>query len=215
MIEIFFIIDFLENILIQRPKGSKKRLKSLMSEIKTKCVNNCKQPNFRYIEHIKSDTKYHKLMAKTNDDNVIIGVIVSESYKTERHIWDLITKTSELLKDIEIENKNELNDLKPQIDDLIADFEAKKTGENFDNKFRETFSKVENMIKKAEDSSMDLVGICTTTDDILDDAVVFNEDGGELYKASYWYNKKVTIFLIGLCFVLFVIVAIFIWNLFK
>lgn len=51
MIEILFIIDFLENVILQRPKSSKKRSKDLMKKIKTMCVNKCKENNFRFIDY--------------------------------------------------------------------------------------------------------------------------------------------------------------------
>ena len=51
MIEILFIIDFLENVILQRPKGSKKQNKELMKKIKTMCVNKCKENNFRFIDY--------------------------------------------------------------------------------------------------------------------------------------------------------------------
>ena len=90
MIEKIFIIDFLDNLIFESPDNFDKNFETLLKIAKTKCINNCKAPNIRYKEHLKTETEYYKLLATTTDDNVIVGVIIKELINNERYVWDFI-----------------------------------------------------------------------------------------------------------------------------
>ncbi len=205
MIEFLFIIDFLENLILQRPKGSKQKFKKVIKEIKSCCVNNCKEPNFRYKEIVKTEKGNFKIMATTTDDNILIGVLSSQSQSQERHVWKLIENVFELIKDIDIEDKSALKELKPVIDDMIDKTNEKNTTNKIMNSLKKGHENMEKHIKQTESDVMMMADICLKTEEMIEDAQTMESESKELYKETYWYDKKLWFFITGLFLLLIIL----------
>lgn len=216
MIELLFIIDFFEQFLFKRPEGNENQYFKLMLNLKKQALNNCKQPNNRFKETINFQNNIYKFLAISNDENIIIGILIKGDIHQERNIWSLIEKTfdSKLLK--EYKNKEDdqnfnLNDsMKKEIGLLIENYEKKIESNDFHNLLKESLSVTDRLTDKAFSTGEDLNKILIETENVKDHAKEFKDGAKDLEISVYWYQKKTFIFLIGIMLLFIVFSVIFV-----
>lgn len=61
----------------------------------------------------------YRIQATKTDDSVIIGAVVKENSISQKKVWFLIDKVSDILKEIDIEDAESLKNVKPFIEEEI------------------------------------------------------------------------------------------------
>ncbi len=120
MIESIFIIDLLETVIYKKPENIKSDVyQELEKKIKKSCIKQCKEPNYRYVKNMKITHKERvikkRVMARANDQNIIVVLIVSLKNKNERKIWGIIDDIFDILSIVDVNEPKEFKEIIPEL----------------------------------------------------------------------------------------------------
>lgn len=108
MIQILFIIDYLESIIAIVPMNNEKivknKYKPKLKKLLAKIISSCSNKGERFVEIIDSDIE--KVLALTLDEKYIVGAIMDDSDIPERHVWDSISEVFKIIPEYNVENHN-------------------------------------------------------------------------------------------------------------
>ena len=198
MIEYLFIIDFLESVIYEGPAFKKPQLKSQMKQAKEKCLTNCIEPNFRYRASVGTDKTAYDVLARTNEDNIIIGVLVSKGWNKEAKVWNLIDMVFGLLIGVDVE-ANGLNKIRNEIEEVYNKANDADTSEKINSKLSQSINKVELVIEREKDKISDLAELDTNVEFLGEEAREMNEESVVLKRYAFWESKKLTVLVWVLC----------------
>ena len=121
MIEYMFVINFNELIIYEGPAVKKHEFSEFVKLSKIRCLSNFKEHDSRYKETITLKKKSFELMAKINEDSIIVGFLVAKDFHDEDKAWKAIDAVFSLISKIDIENDN-FDKITQDLDHIYYDF---------------------------------------------------------------------------------------------
>ena len=208
MIEYLFIIDFLETVIYEGPGAKKKQLSTMMKKAKEKCLSNCKEPNFRYRSTVRAKKLIYDVLARTNEDNIIVGVLVTHNLKKEIKVWRTIDAVFGAISGIDIEVDG-LKQIKKELEDIYEHANKPDTSEAMDASLNKSINKVSGIIDKNKETTIDIEALREDVDSLVDITSENVNQSHKLHQHAYWESKKWTIIMwasilivIGICLLL-------------
>lgn len=210
MFDSIIIINLLETTIYQNPTDPSEILKKFLTTVKKSCIKNCTQPNLRFIKkiHILKDKEKirKKVYARINDQSIIVAIIVPILEKNEIKIWETIDEIFETTEMVDVNEPKELEEIKPVLNELLRNVRVREEpGEVF-------LKEKEEMVYK---SGLDSIQGSNIVYDGNFEENDFYGDGYVEGEGFFDKNMKLVFFVVGAALVLFVILIIFLINIFK
>ncbi len=196
MIQYFFIIDFLESVVMQRPKEKKSQFSSAIKNITKRCVEHCKTHEYRYIDEITIQSQQFKVLARSTEDNIIVGVLVDFDVNKRAKIWKMIDEVINILSGLE-DKEDGIKDVKDDIDKLIQKAIEPDTTDMINSSLKAQTAKVANMVNQQKIRIKDLENLDLSVRELESATEKQAQDSRSLYWEAYWYDKKLQLFITG------------------
>ena len=203
MIQYFFVIDFLENVIMQRPKANKPVFSPSLKLIKKKCLEHCKTYSYRYIDEISINSKNYNILASSTEDNIIVGVLIDATTTKRAKIWKMIEEVIKLVATVE-DKEEGIKDVKKDIDKILEKVILPDTTDKINRSIEASTSKVQKLVNEQKIVIKDLEGIDFEVREIEQATEQQVQDSRALHWEAYWYNKKLQIFIVGSAILIFI-----------
>ena len=181
-----FVIDFLETVIYENPVQQRRKHAKHFKIAKKKSILYCKSPELKYCESIDVNNHCVKVMARTCSSQLIVGLLVPESFNDTDAAWSLIDAVIAKMDNADIE-VNGMKSIKPDIDELVH----KSLGANHNHKQNGSFD--ENGETETEDYHRKLSELGS----INTDSVFYNSTAKSTELKDTAWNKKHFIVIIG------------------
>ena len=212
MIQYFFIIDFLENVVMQRPKPQKPKFSPSIRTIKKMCLEHCKDHDFRYIDEIVIKNQEYKILARSTEDNMIVGVLVDTKTTKRAKIWKMLDDIVQIVSAVE-DKEEGLKDIKRSIDEVLEKVIEPDTTDKINISLNSQVCKVEKLINEQKVRIQELEDLDLNVKELEVATEQQVQDSRSLYWEAYWYNKKLQLFIAGAIIIVLFFVIVFCWKL--